>query len=830
MVYYDNSIANCSINGISLYPFHSSTSISDSTFANCQDSAIYASLSSLYFTGSVNLINNTNNIQYGGALYLDYSTVSFVAPANVTFFNNSALYHGGAVFVEETQIIGKCIFLFNDTNGTLQDPGIHLYFDYSYAGEAGNILYGGNIEGCSVDCSLATHYCLMSNRMLDILNATTYLGNNNGNMISSDPFAVLACSNNTASFDIQPPVSAYPGQTRNISIITIGNLWNLGTSPSPVAYYICDTTCVDLYSPNCATENCTNPSFNNVQQTKRYCTNYTYQVTGRDNLAYSKIIWLFPITSNNTYLVYRYGVIINVNQCPVGFRNWNTNAMICSADDVLTKYNISSDINTLTVIKYGTIWVGSYSNNVLAVHLHCPYDYCNTTSITFRIEDEQDNQCNNNRRGVLCGECQPNMSAMFGSTRCMACSGQQHLWLLIAFSIMGVALVTILFLLNCTVSVGTINGLILYANIITPGILNHIFIPDDKRLLFVFISWLNLNLGIDICFYHGMDTFAKTWLQFVFPVYILLLTGAFIFASRWSSRLAHLCRQNAVAVLATLILLTYTNILQTVITVFSPTKLDIGNSTADNPQVWLADGNVPYAQGRHVYILIAAIIVTVTFLIPYTIILLLAPRIQAKSHWKIFSWINKLKPFLDAYQAPFKDQYRYWPGVLLMVRVILYAVFTSNESNDINVNLLAIIIILCFYTVVATSLSVYKYWHLGILESFFVINLVFISCTILYLNTTIGLKSATIQAEIKLSQTQANVVITSTGMSYVGILGILIYHLYTQLKGSKFALHILRKFKRNTAPLVHIGSVVEPTSWVHSDDFNESREPLLEDN
>ena len=810
--YYDNSIANCIFNGTSLNLFNSrSTRISDSTFENCQDGAIQALVSSLYFTGNVKFINNTNT--NGGALYLVSSTVSFEAPANFTFLNNSALYRGGAVLVNEDPIIRKCIFLFNDTNGTLLDPGIHLYFDYSYAGEAGNVLYGGHIEGCSVDCSLIPKYCSMSNSMLDILNATTYLGNNNGNMsamISSDPFAVLTCSNNTPidSLDTQSPVTAYPGQTLNISIITISYLWNLGTSPSPVAYSTCDTTCANLYSSNCVTENCTILSFNNVQQTQQYCTNYTYLVTGRYNQTYNKILYLFPITSEISY-----GVIINVNQCPFGFKTWNTNAMTCSADDVLTKYHIVNDINTLTVLRNGTMWVGTCSSNkVLAVHPNCPYDYCNTSSITFRIEDEQDNQCNNNRTGVLCGGCQPNMSVVFGSTRCMACPGQQHLSLLIAFSIMGVALVTMLLLLNCTVSVGTINGLILYANIIRPGILNHISIPDDKRLIFVFVSWLNLNLGIETCFYDGMDTYAKTWLQFVFPVYILLLVGAFIFASRWSSRLAHLCRQNAVAVLATLILLTYTNILETVITVFAPINLyTAGYSTADNQLVWLADGNDLYAQGRHTYLLIACSIVTTTFLIPYTTILLLAPWIQANSHWKIFSWINKLKPFLDAYQAPFKDQYRYWPGVLLMVRVVLYAVFTSNESNAINVNLLVIILILCFYTVVATSLSVYKYWPLGVLENFFVLNLVFISAIVL--------KSASIQA-----------IITSTGVSYVVILGTLFYHLYTQaVNGSKFASHIFRKFKRNTAPLVHIGSAVEPKSWVHSDDFNESREPLLED-
>ena len=321
-------------------------------------------------------------------------------------------------------------------------------------------------------------------------------------------------------FDTQPPVLAYPGQTLNVSIITVGQL--LGTSPGLVAYYTCscETTCIDQ---NCYCDtNCTNPSFNNVQKTQRYCTNYTYLLTGRDNLVYNITLYLFTISADSNLYLDPYEVIINVHQCPFGFKKWNTNAMTCSADDVLTKYHIGNDINTLTVLRNGTMWVGSTTNKVLAVHLHCPYDYCNTASITFRIEDQQDNQCSNNRTGVLCGGCQPNMSAMFGSTRCMACPGQRHLWLLIGFSIMGVALVTMLFLLNCTVSVGTINGLILYANIIRPGILNYYPIEDVK--IFVFVSWLNLNLGIETCFYHGMDTYDKTWLQFVFPMYILLLT------------------------------------------------------------------------------------------------------------------------------------------------------------------------------------------------------------------------------------------------------------------------------------------------------------------
>ena len=36
----------------------------------------------------------------------------------------------------------------------------------------------------------------------------------------------------------------------------------------------------------------------------------------------------------------------------------------------------------------------------------------------------------------------------------------------------------------------------------------------------VFLALLNLDFGIETCFYNGMDAYGKTWLQFVIPVYI----------------------------------------------------------------------------------------------------------------------------------------------------------------------------------------------------------------------------------------------------------------------------------------------------------------------
>ena len=84
---------------------------------------------------------------------------------------------------------------------------------------------------------------------------------------------------------------------------------------------------------------------------------------------------------------------------------------------------------------------------------------------------------------------------------------------------MGVALVFLLLVCKLTVATGTLSGLVLYANIV--GANRTIFLPVKSTDAFsVFIAWLNLDFGIETCFYDGMDAYSKTWLQFVFPAYI----------------------------------------------------------------------------------------------------------------------------------------------------------------------------------------------------------------------------------------------------------------------------------------------------------------------
>ena len=63
------------------------------------------------------------------------------------------------------------------------------------------------------------------------------------------------------------------------------------------------------------------------------------------------------------------------------------------------------------------------------------------------------------------------------------------------------------------------------------------------------IAWLNLDFGIEACFYDGMDAYSKRWLQYVFPTYLWLLVGLMILISNFLHTFARLLGNNPVSVL-----------------------------------------------------------------------------------------------------------------------------------------------------------------------------------------------------------------------------------------------------------------------------------------
>ena len=204
----------------------------------------------------------------------------------------------------------------------------------------------------------------------------------------------------------------------------------------------------------------------------------------------------------------------------------------------------------------------------------------------------------------MCRSCQPGLSLSLGSSHCLQCPSHGPA-LLIAITIVailaGIALAALLLVLNMTVAVGTLNGLIFYANVVYAS--KSILLPFQKtNFITVFISWLNLELEIDTCYSPRMDTYSKTWLQLAFPAYVILLV---ISSAPTIPNL--IGKKNPVAALATLSFLSYAKLIEVCFKSLSVGILKYPDGSSE--MLWLPDATVKYLSGKHIPLFITAILI-----------------------------------------------------------------------------------------------------------------------------------------------------------------------------------------------------------------------------
>ena len=213
----------------------------------------------------------------------------------------------------------------------------------------------------------------------------------------------------------------------------------------------------------------------------------------------------------------------------------------CDCDPILPKKFNKCYIDHASIRRPANTWITAYLQASDTIYLisDCPMDYCLPYSSNVNLL-HPDLQCQFNRTGILCSQCQHHLSMVFGSSRCKECTNLHSLLIISITIVSGMVVVGLPFLLNLTVTNGGINGIIFYANIIS--INDSVFLINDNvfKPLRVFISFVNLYLGIETCFYNGMNSYAKTWSLLFFPCYLIIIAASIIIASRYSSRILRL--------------------------------------------------------------------------------------------------------------------------------------------------------------------------------------------------------------------------------------------------------------------------------------------------
>ena len=345
--------------------------------------------------------------------------------------------------------------------------------------------------------------------------------------------------------------------------------------------------------------------------------------------------------------------------------------------------------------------------------------------------------------------------------------------ILLAAILAGILLVNALLVLNMTVSVGLINGFVFYANIVSAG--SAVFFPSSKpNIPSVFVAWLNLDIGIDVCFTDGLDAYIKTWLQLAFPAYIISLVVMVIIASEYSPKFAGLIgKKDPVSTLATLILLSYAKLLSVTITALSYATLDYPDGKQEI--VWLPDGNVKYFQGKHIPLVLVAVLIII-FGLPYTILLFLWQWIVCAPRWKIFKWTRntKLNVFIATYHVPHNSKYRYWTGLLFLVRVVFYVATSVTESSDPETLALSSALLIGGLTLFkgVSDQRVYRKSLVDVVDTVLNYNLLALAVITLY--------------DFKYNTTKQTVVAyTSTIITFIIFIGSICYHVMLLTKKKK---------------------------------------------
>ena len=688
-----------------------------SNFSYNYATAIQAYDTRIILNGTV--VFKNNRAIKGGAMCMYDSYLILTEGTNMMLVGNTAILDGAAIYAYNTPSMYSnsfCVIQFytNLTNPIKMEERFNLIVqNNTVSGKRGLNISVSPAYNCAQ--FHAPH--IESKDLKDVYNNITSLQN----AIRSTPAKVGLCMNGRLSYGEQFLRYTYPGVPINLSVaaVDLGNNIVPGEIIARVASHS-QTEVFGLYKPDVI------KSFSHTD----YCANYTYRIFKCHYNANNDNGQLLLFTENNEELL---TIPFEMCECPLGYTLSNgvcqCNDFVkslpynfnCSIDHVPLKFDHYCDNCTCTsfkamiacTVQYG--WMG-YDHTKLIYTVHCPIGFCELLKSVDLFH--QDGQCAGNRRGQVCSECKPGYSAVFGTKHCMKCS---NMWLLtiLLYAILGILLVLFLYITHFTIDQGTVVGIVLFANL-AMFVLSQLYDRSSTfGLVETFISMLNFDIGVSLCFYDGMTDVVKTALQFAFPIYVWGIVILVIVISNRSTYVANLTSGNSVQVLITLVHFSFVKILRNVILIFTPLKLyrmtDNSSSPYEIDYVWYGNATIPYGGTvEHCLLLVAGSVVTIGFLLPYVVMSFAAPYCLR------YRLVNHFRQVYETQYGPYKDNYRYWFGVRLLLLVVFSIVYVFTEGTRIDRQLAIYSAILIVFFLLQGCIKPFKATATYVIDSFYV--------------------------------------------------------------------------------------------------------------
>ena len=410
----------------------------------------------------------------------------------------------------------------------------------------------------------------------------------------------------------------------------------------------------------------------------------------------------------------------------------------------------------------------------------CPQYYCSTTRVRLPNSSHiafDDLVCPHNRDDYLCGKCKQGYYVYVNSLtyQCGRCNDtlSNHGFLILIVSKYVPLTLMMCFIMFFDISLvdGPLNSFILFSQIfISLPLYNKIGLATKGQHFasglndiadFIYNIW-NLRYFEyfinNFCTLKYDSTLPTLVEEYVPAFYVLFLCVMFFIVIPWiynccaHSRLQaiqncvlkmeRMCirfryhwsvRNSVIHSLTTFLVLSYSRITLVTFKLLTPAVMygpGGQDSSYQKTVVWF-DGTKSYFGSDHLPYALGALLMLITFvlippllLLSYPLLPVLLTRLGLQDYWivkkLIIDPLSKCVPIFDAFQSCYKDEYRFFAGLLFVYRVIALAVFAFTPTTALNLAwlqgfLLAILLLHC------TCQPYKKRWHNFIEGSVFVV-------------------------------------------------------------------------------------------------------------
>ena len=644
----------------------------------------------LTLVGSVLELAGTNFIQrskdyYGGGLAMyDNSQLWIRNGSQLDVSRNHAIVRGGGIFIHDScpavhsrdcpcffQFIGNDGMPLRNTSADSFSASVTLHKNtVRVASRArATMIFNSNIDNCALkglfNDSVKKELFQRVFGIVDLKNITQ-------DKISSITRSFCNCSNDndrTAKctpwrYDLLP---VYPGQNLTLNVMVLGdmripleNVLYVRLEEKQYAKQKKSYFPLPLHSTHVLQSDCNKITIPPLPP------------EGKSPWVLQLMVPLIPGRNQDVFL-YAY-IQTRTSKCPKAYSLVKSDSQIqCECYKFLYHMKVKCllDVQQFTLPK--NYWISTEegnkdnSNTKVLLSADCPKIYCITTKGGKQVSlDEPDKQCTHGRSGVLCGQCPKGKSVVGYSFACKTCTNWGVL-LLVPFLIAGPLLIALICCLNLTISVGSINGFLLYINIIG--------IHRDTLTISTGDSTQGMRLigaiPVDgICIYDGMDEFASTLLSYLFPMYLLTLVGVICLLPKCKCVNMHKINRRIgpriTPVLATIILLSYTQLAESVIRSLLYVELfETDGTNTTSRLVWMFDGSLEYFHSpKHIILACLALLVLTCFLLPVTVIAIFGDLFRRffRGPW----YMN----FLDTFHGAFRFRFGFWIGIRILLRIL----------------------------------------------------------------------------------------------------------------------------------------------------------------